>query len=92
MRFAALIVASATALVLTACQKAEEKAPEASSEAVEAAGIADDAAVTTTMEQANDDARIAAEAQGQADAAAATKMAESQPEAAAVAPAEKKAY
>jgi len=67
MRIAALIVASAAALALTACQKAEETAPEASSEAVEAAGIADDAAVTTTIEQANDDARVAAEAKGATD-------------------------
>jgi len=61
MRITALVVAAA-ALSLTACQKAEEPASAAPSEAVEAAGVADPAAVTTTIDQAAADAQAAAEA------------------------------
>lgn len=61
MRIPALIVAVSAALALTACQKAEDKAPEAGSEAVEAAGISDPAAVAVTIDQAAADARAAAE-------------------------------
>jgi hypothetical protein len=62
MRIVALIAASAAALSLAACNKTEEKAPEASTEAVEASGIADQAAVTVTQDQAAADAKAAAEA------------------------------
>ena len=41
MRITALIVAASAALALSACQKAEEKADGASTEAAEAAGVAD---------------------------------------------------
>lgn len=61
MRITALVVAAAT-LALTACQKAEEPAAAAPSEAVEASGVADPAAVTTTIDQAAADAQAAAEA------------------------------
>ena len=50
MRITALIAASAAALALAACgDNAKETAPEASTEAVEAAGIADEAAVQQTV-------------------------------------------
>ena len=63
MRLTALIAASAAALALVACgDKAEEKAPEATTEAAEAAGIADQAAVTVTEDQAAADAKAAADA------------------------------
>jgi hypothetical protein len=62
MRITALIVAASAALALTACQKAEDKADSVSTEAVEAAGVADPAAANTTMDQAAADARAAAEA------------------------------
>lgn len=74
MRIALVLVASAAALTLAACNNnAEEKAPDASSEAVEASGIADQAAVTVTEEQAAADAKAAA------DAAAASETAQSAP-------------
>ncbi|HYD28054.1 hypothetical protein [Brevundimonas sp.] len=76
MRIVALIAASAAALTLAACNKAEEKAPEASTEAVEASGIADEAAVTVTQDQAAADAKAAA------DAAAASETAQAEPAAA----------
>ena len=69
MRIIALIVAASAALALTACQKAEEKAPDASSEAVEAAGVADPAAANVSIDQA------AADAQAAADQAAAAELA-----------------
>jgi hypothetical protein len=82
MRLVALIAASAAALALTACNNAEEKAPAASSEAVEASGIADQDAVNVTLDQAAADAKAAA------DAAAASEMAQTQtPAAAPAAPA-----
>lgn len=61
MRITVLVVAAAT-LALTACQKAEEPASAAPSEAVEAAGVADPAAVTATIDQAAADAQTAADA------------------------------
>ena len=70
MRLVALIAASAAALALAACNNAEEKAPAGSTEAVEAAGIADQDAVNVTVEQAAADAKAAA------DAAEASKLAE----------------
>lgn len=69
MRITALIVAASAALALTACQKGEEQAPAASSEAVEASGVADPAAVNVSVDQA------AADAQAAAEAAAAATMA-----------------
>ncbi|MBU1385118.1 MAG: hypothetical protein KKG14_07355 [Alphaproteobacteria bacterium] len=77
MRIVALIVASAAALTLAACgNNAEETAPEASTEAAEASGIADQAAVTVTEDQAAADAKAAA------DAAAASEVAQTAPAAA----------
>ena len=73
MRIVALIAASAAALSLAACNKAEEPAPEASTEAAEATGIADQAAVTVTQDQAAADAKAAA------DAAAASEVAQAEP-------------
>ena len=74
MRIAALAVASVAALTLAACNNnAEEKAPDASTEAQEAAGIADEAAVQQTVEQ------NAADAQAAADAAAASEVAQTEP-------------
>lgn len=74
MRITALIAVSAAALALVACgDKAEEAAPEATSEAVEASGIADQAAVTVTEDQAAADAKAAAEA------AAASEVAQADP-------------
>jgi len=81
MRITALIVAASAALALTACQKAEEKADAASTEAVEAAGVADPAAANVTIDQAAADARAAA------DAAAAAEPAPAAADAAAPAPA-----
>jgi type IV secretory pathway VirB10-like protein len=84
MRITALIVAATAALALTACQKAEEKAPDASSEAAEASGVADPAAANTTIDQAAADARAAAEAAGAAELAPAAAAAPApEPEAAA---------
>jgi hypothetical protein len=74
MRIVALIAASAAALSLAACNKTEEKAPDASTEAVEASGIADQAAVTVTQDQAAADAKAAA------DAAEVSKLAQTQAE------------
>ncbi|NJC40332.1 putative low-complexity protein [Brevundimonas alba] len=73
MRIIALIAASAAALSLAACNKAEEKAPDASTEAVEASGIADQAAVDQSVEQ------TAADAKAAADASAASEMAQAEP-------------
>jgi len=74
MRIVALIAASAAALTLAGCNNnAEEKAPEAASEAAEASGIADQAAVTVTEDQA------AADAQAAAEAAAASEVAQADP-------------
>lgn len=78
MRIVALIAASAAALTLAACNKAEEKAPDASTEAVEASGIADQAAVTVTQDQAAADAKAAAE-QALAEEAAQAEPAGAQP-------------
>lgn len=75
MRITALIVAASAALVLTACQKAEEKTDGASTEAVEAAGIADPAAANTTIDQAAADAQAAAEAAAAAELAPAASAA-----------------
>jgi uncharacterized lipoprotein NlpE involved in copper resistance len=73
MRIVALIAASAAALALAACSNnAEEKAPEAPSEAVEASGIADQSAVTVTEEQAAADAKAAADAAAASETAQAT--------------------
>ena len=78
MRIVALIAASAAALTLAACNKAEEKAPEASTEAVEASGIADEAAVTVTQDQAAADAKAAAD-QAMAEETAQAEPAAAQP-------------
>jgi len=69
MRIEALIVAATAALALTACQKTEEKAEGASTEAVEASGVADPTAATTTIDQAAADAQAAAEAAAAAELA-----------------------
>lgn len=82
MRITALIAASAAALALAACgDNAKETVPEASTEAVEAAGIADEAAVQQTVEQ------NAADAQAAAEAAAASQVAQGEPAPAATEPA-----
>ena len=74
MRIVALIAASTAALVLAGCSNnAEDKAPEAASEAAEASGIADASAVTVTEDQAAADAKAAA------DAAAASEVAQAEP-------------
>jgi uncharacterized lipoprotein NlpE involved in copper resistance len=74
MRIVALIAASAAALTLAACNNnAEDKAPDATSEAAEASGIADQSAVTVTEDQAAADAKAAA------DAAAASQVAQTDP-------------
>ena len=73
MRIVAMIAASAAALTLVACNNADEKAPDAASEAVEASGIADQSAVTVTEDQAAADAKAAA------DAAAASEVAQAEP-------------
>ena len=53
MRIVALIAASTAALVLAGCSNnAEDKAPEAASEAAEASGIADEAAAASEAAQA----------------------------------------
>lgn len=62
MRITALIVAASAALALTACQSAEDKVDGASTEAVEAAGVADPAAANTTIDRAAADAQAAASA------------------------------
>ena len=80
MRITALIVTAAAALALTACQNAEDKA-DASTEAVEAAGVADPAATNVTIDQA------AADALAAADAAAPAELAPAAADAAAPAPA-----
>jgi ABC-type enterochelin transport system substrate-binding protein len=80
MRITALIVTAAAALALTACQNAEDKA-DASTEAVEAAGVADPAAANVTIDEA------AADAQAAADAAAAAELAPAAADAPAPAPA-----
>lgn len=69
MRITALIVAASAALALTACQKSDEKAPDASSEAVEASGVADPAAANVSIDQAAADARAAAETAAAAEMA-----------------------
>ncbi|MEY4240441.1 MAG: hypothetical protein RJA14_137, partial [Pseudomonadota bacterium] len=48
MRITALIVAAAAALTVSACQKAEEMAAGTSTDAAEAAGVADPAAANTS--------------------------------------------
>lgn len=66
MRLAVLTCAATAALALAACSNnsPEETAPAATSEAVEASGIADEAAVTAAEDQAAADARAAADAAG----------------------------
>lgn len=49
MRITVLIVAASAAFALTACQKAEQKADPGTTEAVEAAGVADPAAAETAQ-------------------------------------------
>jgi len=71
MRITALIVAAVAALTVSACQKAEEKAEGGSTEAAPAAGVADPAAVDTSIDRAAADAQAAADAAAAAPAAAA---------------------
>ena len=105
MRIVTLIAASAAALTLAACNNnAEEKAPDAASEAVEASGIAgapapappasagwDDAARHAPADQSAvtvTEEQAAADAKAAADAAAASEVAQTEPAAPAATPVE----
>jgi len=79
MRITAVIVATSAALALTACQKSEDRAPEASSEAVEAAGAADQAAANVSIDSAAADAQAAADKAAADEVAPATVPAASPP-------------
>jgi hypothetical protein len=72
MRITVILVAAAAALTLSACSKAEEPAPEATTEAAEASGVAADTGVVT----ADQSAALAAAA---ANAPAANPPAEAAP-------------